>query len=163
MLRKRTDNALRSVFKPQHGRSFASTVSVGVCVLSVCRRWMCTILILDLITDFIRIILHVFRGGGSFSSIIIQCFLVGDRGSCYHKTWNANNTRDNVQYISRSLPPQDRGRFIKFSAQSGLGSTGKTEGSCREGTSEIEIMRMKFFSEVEQAEVMLGNHEKSRI
>lgn len=52
---------------------------------------MCVILKLDLITDFIRIILQVFRGDGSFPSIIIQCLLVADRGSCYHKMSNARS------------------------------------------------------------------------
>lgn len=72
-LRKGTDHALRSVFKPQHGINLASTVSMEVYILSVCRTWMCVILILDLITDFIRMILQVFRGDGSFSSVILQC------------------------------------------------------------------------------------------
>lgn len=90
-LRRGTDNALKSVFKPQRGMNLASTLSMEVCILSVCRRWMCVTLILDLITDFIRIILQFFRGHDFFSSIIIPCLLVADRGSCYHKMSNANN------------------------------------------------------------------------
>lgn len=81
-LRKGTDNALRSLFKPQNGMNLVSTVSMEVCILSVCRRWMAVILILDLIADFIRIILQVFREDVSFSSINIQRLLVADGGSC---------------------------------------------------------------------------------
>lgn len=87
---------------------------------------MCVILKLDLITDFIRIILQVFREDGSFPSIIIQCLLVDDRGGCYHKMSNASNAAT-MSIIS--LPLQDRGRFNKFGAQSALGRAGNTEGS----------------------------------
>lgn len=69
----------------------ASTVSMEICILTVCKRSICVISMRDLVTDFIRIILQVFRGDGSFSSITIQCLLVADRGSCYHKMSNANN------------------------------------------------------------------------
>lgn len=47
--------------------------------------------------------------------------------------------------------------FNKFGAQSGLGNA---ESSCREGNCETGVMRETFFSEVEQAEVMLRNPEK---
>lgn len=108
---------------------------------------MCVILKLDLITDFIRIILQVFRGNGSFPSIIIQCLLVADRGSCYHKMSNASNA-ETMSIISLT---------------SGLGSAGNTESTCREGSSETGMMREKFCSEVEHAKVMLGNHEKYHV
>lgn len=60
-LGKGADNALNAVFKPQHGMNLASTVSMEVCILSVYRTWMCIVLMLDLITGFIRIILQIFR------------------------------------------------------------------------------------------------------
>lgn len=97
---------------------------------------MCVILKLDLITDFIRMILQVFRGDGSFPSIIIQCLLVDDRGSCYHKMSNASNAQT-MPIIS--LPLQDRGRFSKFGAQSRLGSAGNTEG--RAGMAAVRLAR----------------------
>lgn len=67
------------------------TVSKEVCILSVCRIWMYAILLLDETTDFIRIILQVFRGDCSFTSIIVQCLLEAGRGSYYHKMSNVNN------------------------------------------------------------------------
>lgn len=51
----------------------------------------------------------------------------------------------------------------KFGAQSGLGSARNTEGSFREGSGETGVIRKRFFNEVEQAEVMLGNHEKYHV
>lgn len=47
--------------------------------------------------------------------------------------------------------------FNEFGAQSVLGNA---ESSCREGNCETGVMRETFFSEVEQAEVMLRNPEK---
>lgn len=52
---------------------------------------------------------------------------------------------------------QDRGRFNKFGAQSVLGHS---DIHCREGSSETAMMRGKFFSEVEQAELMFRNPDK---
>lgn len=77
--------------KPEHGINLTPTLSKEVCILSVCMRWMYAILLLDETTDFIRIILQVFREDCSFSSIIVQCLLEAGRGSYYHKMSNVNN------------------------------------------------------------------------
>lgn len=59
--------------------------------------------------------------------------------------------------IFQTHPLQDRGRFNKFGAQSLLG---RSDIHCRESSSETAMMRGKFFSEVEQAELMLRNPDK---
>lgn len=122
---------------------------------------MCVILKLDLITDFIRIILQVFRGNGSYPSIIIQCLLVADRGSCYHKMSNASNA-ETMSIISLTCTTGQR-QIQQVWCSVRWESAGNTEGSCRDGSSETGIMRERFCSEVEHAELMLGNHEKYHV